>query len=84
MTKLEQKLIEALKRRLQRLAALLPVLRQVVERYRALGGVTQETLDFVHTPIGLDLGGETPQELAVGILAQILLVKNGKDGRVRL
>ena len=45
MTKLEQKLIEALKRRLQRLAALLPVLRQVVERYRALGGVTQETLE---------------------------------------
>ena len=45
MTKLEQKLIEALKRRLQRLAALLPVLRQVVERYRARGGVTQETLE---------------------------------------
>ena len=45
MTKLEQKLIEALKRRLQRLAALLPVLRQVAERYRALGGVTQETLE---------------------------------------
>ena len=41
-------------------------------------------LDFVHTPIGLDLGGETPQELAVGILAQLLLVKNGKDSRVRL
>ncbi len=47
-------------------------------------GVTQKELDFVHTPIGLDLGGETPQELAVGILAQILLVKNGKDGRVRV
>ena len=47
-------------------------------------GVTQEALDFVHTPIGLDLGGETPQELAVGILAELLLVKNGKDGRVRL
>lgn len=45
MTKLEQKLIEALKRRLQRLAALLPVLRQAAERYRALGGVTQETLE---------------------------------------
>lgn len=44
-------------------------------------GVTDEQLTFVHTPIGLDLGGETPQELAVGILAQILLVKNGKDGQ---
>ena len=47
-------------------------------------GVTQKELDFVHAPIGLDLGGETPQELAVGILAQLLLVKNGKDGRVRV
>ena len=47
-------------------------------------GVTQKELDFVHTPIGLDLGGETPQELAVGILAELLLVKNGKDGRVRV
>ena len=35
-------------------------------------------LDFVHAPIGLDLGGETPQELAVGILAELLLVKNGR------
>lgn len=42
-------------------------------------GVTDEQLSFVHTPIGLDLGGETPQELAVGILAQLLLVKNGKE-----
>ena len=44
-------------------------------------GFSRAQLDFVHTPIGLDLGGETPQELAVGILAQILLVKNGKDDR---
>lgn len=40
-----------------------------------------EQLSFIHTPIGLDLGGETPQELAVGILAQLLLVKNGKESR---
>ena len=42
-------------------------------------GISEEKLAFVHTPIGLDLGGETPQELAVGILAQLLLVKNGKE-----
>ena len=44
-------------------------------------GFTDEQLSFVHTPIGLDLGGETPQELAVGILAELLLVKNGKESR---
>ena len=41
-------------------------------------GFTDEQLNNVHSPIGLDLGGESPQELAVGILAQILLVKNKK------
>ncbi len=41
-------------------------------------GVSQEALDTVHTPIGLDLGGETPAEVAIAILAEILLQKNGR------
>ena len=45
------------------------------ERLRSLG-VPQAQLDTVCTPIGFDLGGETPEELAIAILAQILLVKN--------
>ena len=46
--------------------------------YLAQRGVTEEQMAALHTPIGLDLGGETPEEIAVGILAQILAVKNGK------
>ena len=45
------------------------------ERLRSLG-VPQAQLDTVCTPIGFDLGGETPEELAIAILGQILLVKN--------
>ena len=45
MTKLEQKLLAALKARLQRLAALLPALRQVAERYAALGSTARQTLE---------------------------------------
>ena len=45
------------------------------ERLRSLG-VPQAQLDTVCTPIGFDPGGETPEELAIAILAQILLVKN--------
>ena len=45
------------------------------ERLRSLG-VPQAQLNTVCTPIGFDLGGETPEELAIAILAQILLVKN--------
>lgn len=40
-------------------------------------GVTEAQLAAVHTPIGLNLGGETPPEIAIAILAEILQVKNG-------
>ncbi|MBQ7801873.1 MAG: XdhC family protein [Oscillospiraceae bacterium] len=43
-------------------------------------GFTPEQLAAVHSPIGLDLGGETPAELAVAIIGEILAVKNGRNG----
>ena len=43
-------------------------------------GIAQAALDFVHTPIGLDLGGETPEEIALAVVAEILAVKNGRSG----
>ena len=43
-------------------------------------GIQQEVLDTVHTPIGLDLGGETPAEIALAVVAEILAVKNGRTG----
>lgn len=43
-------------------------------------GVGQEALDRVFTPVGLDLGGETPEEIALAIMAEILMVKNGRGG----
>ncbi|MBP3880309.1 MAG: XdhC family protein [Lachnospiraceae bacterium] len=39
-------------------------------------GIDSEVLDRVHTPIGLNIGGETPEEIAVSILAEIIEVKN--------
>jgi xanthine dehydrogenase accessory factor len=41
-------------------------------------GVEQHLLDRVHAPIGLDLGGETPEEIAVSIIGQIVAVMHGK------
>jgi xanthine dehydrogenase accessory factor len=38
-------------------------------------GVTQETLDRVHAPIGLEIYAETPEEIAVSIMAEIIKVK---------
>lgn len=42
-------------------------------------GFTEEDLSKVYTPIGLDLGGESPEEIALAIMAEIQAVKYGKD-----
>lgn len=39
-------------------------------------GADPEVVDRVYTPIGLDIGAETPEEIAVAIMAQIIEVKN--------
>ena len=41
-------------------------------------GITAQQLDAVHSPIGLSLGGETPEEIAVSILAELLMTRYGK------
>lgn len=43
-------------------------------------GFSKESLLRVHGPIGLDIGGETPAEIALGILAEIQAVQFGKSG----
>jgi xanthine dehydrogenase accessory factor len=41
-------------------------------------GIPDEFLERVQTPIGLDIGGETPREIAVSIIAEIVAVEKGK------
>jgi xanthine dehydrogenase accessory factor len=43
-------------------------------------GVTAEQLQRVYAPIGLDLGGRTPEETALSIMAEVVAVKNGRSG----
>ncbi len=43
-------------------------------------GFPQDALDRVHTPIGLDIGAETPEEIAVSIIAEIIMVRRGGHG----
>ena len=38
------------------------------------GGVSAEKLQQVHTPIGLDIHAETPEEIAVSIMAEIIML----------
>ncbi len=41
-------------------------------------GLTQEQMERIYAPIGLDLGGSNPQEIAVGILAEIIACRQKK------
>lgn len=43
-------------------------------------GVPQEAIDRISSPMGLELNAETPEEIAVSILAEIILQKQGGTG----
>ena len=40
-------------------------------------GVDEETIKRIHAPIGMNIGAESPQELAVAIAAQLVAVRSG-------
>jgi xanthine dehydrogenase accessory factor len=52
-----------------------------VLRHLAEEGFAIEDLERIYTPIGFDLGAETPEEIAVSIMAEIIAVRRGGDGR---
>ncbi|MFG1885385.1 XdhC family protein [Micromonospora sp. NPDC049102] len=53
------------------------------ERHKLLreAGLAPEQLDRLASPIGLDLGGRTPEETAVSVAAQIVAARWGGSGR---
>ena len=44
-------------------------------------GVSDEILERIHSPIGLGIGAETPEEIAVSILAEILMLRASGSGQ---
>ena len=44
-------------------------------------GFSEEKLNRVVSPIGLELNAETPEEIAVSIMAEIIMLRNGGTGR---
>jgi xanthine dehydrogenase accessory factor len=51
--------------------------KTIIEHLRA-DGFDDEALSRVYAPIGLDLGGLMPEEIAVAILAEIVAARRGK------
>jgi len=54
---------------------------KVVHIFAALrdGGARAEDLAEVHAPLGLEIGAQTPEEIAVSILAEMIAVRRGVD-----
>ena len=44
-------------------------------------GISDEQLKRVHSPIGLGLGAETPEEIAVSIMAEVLMLRGSGSGK---
>jgi xanthine dehydrogenase accessory factor len=44
-------------------------------------GYPRDALERVHTPIGLDIGAETPDEIAVSVVAELIAVRRGGTGQ---
>ena len=51
--------------------------KKVAETFRALReeGFSSEAISRVHAPIGIDIGSETPEEIAVSIVAELIKVR---------
>ena len=53
--------------------------KRIADGLRA-AGLDDAALDRVHSPIGLSIGAETPAELAVSIVAEMIQVRAAKNG----
>ena len=51
--------------------------RRTIYRNLLDQGVAQQAIDRVHSPIGLSIGAETPEEIAVSIVAELITVRAG-------
>ncbi len=47
-------------------------------------GFTREDFERVHAPIGLPIGGETPEEIGVSIIAEMIQIRHRKESLQRL
>jgi xanthine dehydrogenase accessory factor len=52
-----------------------PKIAQIMQQLKKQG-ISTEALDAVHAPIGIPIGSNTPEEIAISIAAQIIAVRN--------
>lgn len=52
-----------------------------LERLAEVGITSSDDLERLHSPIGLDLGGRTPEETAISIVGEIIATRTGRTAR---
>ncbi len=72
--------LEALSKRTVRFVGILASLQRVTEDVEQLRsrGVAPGFLESLHSPIGVDIGAITPEEVVVSIMADVIATKRGK------
>jgi xanthine/CO dehydrogenase XdhC/CoxF family maturation factor len=53
---------------------------QMLQELRSAGLETDDLLGRIHSPVGLDIGAENPEQIALAILAEIQAVITGRPG----
>lgn len=48
----------------------------IVKKDLEESGFSQETISGLHSPIGLAIGGQTPEEIALSVISEIVKCKN--------
>jgi xanthine dehydrogenase accessory factor len=77
----EPAIVEALRRGCRYVGAIGSRRTQAERRERLLAaGVSADELARLHGPIGLDLGGRTPAEVALAIVAEVVAERHGGSG----
>jgi xanthine dehydrogenase accessory factor len=78
---LDEKALEALVGRPWAYVGLIGSRRRTAHTFERAreAGVPDDLLEQVHTPIGLDIGAETPREIAVSIVGEIIAVQRGRE-----
>ena len=56
---------------------------ETILRHLRTDGIDDDALKRVYAPIGLNLGGPTPEEIAVSILAEVIAVRRGGKAAIR-
>ncbi|MEJ7612903.1 MAG: XdhC/CoxI family protein [Candidatus Fervidibacter sacchari] len=58
-------------------------IKLIYDELIAQGIATPEQLAKIHSPIGIDIGGESVWEIVVSIAAELVWVRNGREGSLR-